>query len=303
VKRILALLALLGLWGPAGAAVSTVQMIDVGAGDFAFSPQVVYVAQGDTVRWVNSSSATHTASSGITPATLDGLWDSGFLGPGGSFQFRFDNSGSFRYFCQIHNRMTGLVRVSRANIQFNNLAYVPSSVTVSAGDTVIFTNVDPVSHTTTSGASPVPDGLWDSGLVGPGGSFNLATSGIPVGPHSFFCGVHNFMTGTISITHSATGVGGAVRAANRLLAPRPNPARTRVGLGYELAADGPVRVLILDASGRRVRTVVDRVESAGRHAASWDGRDDAGGAVSAGSYFVRLDRGAVRLNRKLTWIR
>lgn len=84
----------------------------------------------------------------------------------------------------------------------------------------------------------------------------------------------------------------------------PNPFRagggSAVGAGsssatvipFALAREGRVTLAIYDTQGRRVRTLfADAPHAAGRHAAAWDGRDDAGALSSAGIYFVLLRGG------------
>jgi plastocyanin len=71
-----------------------------------FSPRDVTVAVGDTVVWFNAGSAGHTSTSG-TSCTSDGLWDSGSLSSGDSFQVIFDQNhvnvtGGIPYFCIPH---------------------------------------------------------------------------------------------------------------------------------------------------------------------------------------------------------
>jgi photosystem II stability/assembly factor-like uncharacterized protein len=90
-----------------------------------------------------------------------------------------------------------------------------------------------------------------------------------------------------------TGVADGGPAAPRapLLAAAPNPfvRTTRLHLSEPIPAAG--RALVFDASGRRVRALE---LPAGAGAIDWDGRDDAGRPVAAGSYFVRLDAGPRR---------
>lgn len=74
----------------------------------------------------------------------------------------------------------------------------------------------------------------------------------------------------------------------RLLVPAPNPGRGTIALGAVLPVSGPVRLEILDLSGRRVRTLVDQALPAGRHEFTWDGRNDRGSAAPAGVYLARL---------------
>ncbi|MEQ1834743.1 MAG: FlgD immunoglobulin-like domain containing protein, partial [Candidatus Eisenbacteria bacterium] len=80
-------------------------------------------------------------------------------------------------------------------------------------------------------------------------------------------------------------------ADTRLAPPAPSPMHGLTRLRYSLAAAIDVRLDVLDASGRRVRALRRGAESAGPHDCLWDGRDDAGRALPAGLYFVRLHAG------------
>jgi flagellar basal-body rod modification protein FlgD len=56
----------------------------------------------------------------------------------------------------------------------------------------------------------------------------------------------------------------------------------------KLAAQGAVTAVITDASGRTVRTLAVGSHAAGTFDLGWDGRDDAGRPLPAGSYGVKL---------------
>jgi subtilisin family serine protease len=71
----------------------------------------------------------------------------------------------------------------------------------------------------------------------------------------------------------------------------PNPFRESTRLAFELAAAGPVRVDIVDASGRLVRTIHEGPLAAGAHELRWDGASRSGRAVAAGVYFARIEAG------------
>lgn len=78
----------------------------------------------------------------------------------------------------------------------------------------------------------------------------------------------------------------------------PNPFNPSTSIPYTTEHDGPVRLDVFDAAGRRVATLVNRAEAAGAHAARWDGRDHTGVRVASGVYFARLATGAdVRVTR------
>jgi plastocyanin len=77
--------------------------------EFTFSPETVTVKAGTSIQWVNDGEMAHHVVSD------DNVWDSGNLasptasdpnGYGGtagqSFQFRFDNAGTYKYHCANH---------------------------------------------------------------------------------------------------------------------------------------------------------------------------------------------------------
>ena len=76
-----------------------------------------------------------------------------------------------------------------------------------------------------------------------------------------------------------------------LYAARPNPFVGTTVLRYDLPAAAPVTVRIHDVSGRVVTRLLREVVPAGRHAVTWDGRDDSGHRVASGVYFARLEAG------------
>jgi FlgD Ig-like domain len=86
---------------------------------------------------------------------------------------------------------------------------------------------------------------------------------------------------------------------SRPLSIQPNPAAGSCALRFSLpkAVSGSLRVF--DASGRRVRTLVDGELSAGVHSLQWDGRDDAGRVAPSGVYFARLKLGENEQTRRI----
>ena len=70
-------------------------------------------------------------------------------------------------------------------------------------------------------------------------------------------------------------------------------------LGYALPREGSVRLVILDAQGRRVATLVNGVRSAGPHTASWTARSDAGHSVPAGVYVAVLEHEGRKTTRRI----
>jgi plastocyanin len=81
----------------------------VGIQDFAFNPPTITVPVGTTITWTNLDSAPHTVTSD------GGLFDSGTLNQGQTFQFTFNTPGTYSYFCSIHSFMTAQVIVQGAS--------------------------------------------------------------------------------------------------------------------------------------------------------------------------------------------
>lgn len=82
----------------------TGRVVDVTIEGFAFNPPEVTVNAGDTVRWTNKDSATHTA-------TGQGF-DTGPLAQGESGEVTFDKPGTYTYKCTPHQNMRGKIIVS-----------------------------------------------------------------------------------------------------------------------------------------------------------------------------------------------
>jgi plastocyanin len=73
--------------------------------NLAFSPASLTVPIGTTVIWTNNDFTTHTVTSDT------GLFDSGSINNGGSFNHIFNDKGVFNYHCTIHAEMKGTVTV------------------------------------------------------------------------------------------------------------------------------------------------------------------------------------------------
>ncbi len=68
----------------------------------------------------------------------------------------------------------------------------------------------------------------------------------------------------------------------------PNPFNASVAIPFVLAREEAIQLVVYDALGQAVRTLLQGVWSAGAHQALWDGRNDSGQHVGNGTYFVRL---------------
>jgi len=81
----------------------------------------------------------------------------------------------------------------------SNKCFIPSSVSIMKGDTVVWSNDDTAAHTVTSG-SPAngPSGMFDSSLLIGGKSFEHTFDSS--GSVDYFCMVHPWMTGSVQVS-------------------------------------------------------------------------------------------------------
>jgi hypothetical protein len=83
----------------------------------------------------------------------------------------------------------------------------------------------------------------------------------------------------------------------------PNPGRAAAILRFETPRAGPVRVVIHDAAGRRVREWVHRFLREGRHEVAWPFDDDAGLRVAPGVYLATFEWPGARHVRRIVALR
>lgn len=84
----------------------------------------------------------------------------------------------------------------------------------------------------------------------------------------------------------------------------PNPFFSSTQIDYELAETADVSLLIFDAAGRKIRSLLDEEpQPPDRYEVSWNGRDDNGVLVPAGVYFCRLEAGGVKRSNRMIFLR
>jgi plastocyanin len=77
-------------------------------------------------------------------------------------------------------------------VWIQGMAFDPSTISITAGTTITWTNKDGVAHTVTSDT-----GLFNSGTLSTNGtySFKFAT----IGTYSYHCTIHPYMTATVVV--------------------------------------------------------------------------------------------------------
>jgi hypothetical protein len=126
--------------------------------------------------------------------------------------------------------------------------------------------------------------------------YEFVDAGAPPGPVNYWLEERS-RTGAVS-WHGPMALGDAFLAGAFLASVSPNPFALRATVMYRLPDTRGVTLEIFDAAGRKVRTLVDRVQEPGEHRVSWDGTGEQGGRVVPGLYLVRLVAGDVTAIRK-----
>lgn len=97
--------------------------------------------------------------------------------------------------------------------------------------------------------------------------------------------------------------GSAPPVAARLMQNAPNPFNPRTTIRFALTRAGRARLVVFDAAGRRVSTLLDRSLPAGEMSVEWDGRDEVGRTAASGIYFYKLEADGVKLSRKMALLK
>jgi hypothetical protein len=79
----------------------------------------------------------------------------------------------------------------------------------------------------------------------------------------------------------------------------PNPFNPSTSIRFTLPSNSHVELVVYDARGNRVHTLVSEVLTVGPHNVTWNGRDHTGNPVGSGVYFAKLKAGHRTLTRKM----
>jgi plastocyanin len=208
-------------------------------------PSSVQVTPGSTVIFKNNDLVPHRMMSGYSQTvtqgsggsattttnalqfTPDGLYDSGTIAPGQTYQITINGIGTTLFFDPTYTWINGAVTsisqttqskpiqvsilpgssvsqgaASQQNQFYQNGYYSPSDIQIVPGTTVIWVNNDSVAHRILSGVSTqkstnpfIPDGKIDSGVIPSGQSFQVTING--TGIIRFFDPTYDWMNGVI----------------------------------------------------------------------------------------------------------
>jgi plastocyanin len=90
-----------------------------------YDPREISINVNDTIKWINNDTEPHTVTSGLggglnslltnSQGEPNGLFDSGLFAADTSTSIRFNESGTYNYFCTVHPWMEGVVHVRNAS--------------------------------------------------------------------------------------------------------------------------------------------------------------------------------------------
>jgi hypothetical protein len=78
----------------------------------------------------------------------------------------------------------------------------------------------------------------------------------------------------------------------------PNPFNPTTNIAYSLAVTGNVKIDLYNIRGQHVRTLMDEIQSSGKHVIQWDGRDDNQIECASGLYMYRFQTKGVNTIKK-----
>jgi amicyanin len=133
-----------------------------------------------------------------------------------------------------------LARAATQTVTISDFAFSPATVTIAAGDTVTWTNTDPVVHTATS-----TSGAFDSGDIAQGDTFSFTFT--TPGTYDYFCTPHPTMTGRIVVQAAAPAVTAVPSPAGgplpNVAMPQEWPANTLILIGMLLLGGAGLLVI------------------------------------------------------------
>ncbi len=89
----------------------------------------------------------------------------------------------------------------------------------------------------------------------------------------------------------------------RLLQNYPNPFNPTTNIAYTIPRAATVKLVVYNATGQIVRTLVHQQQREGAYVITWDGKNEAGAALASGVYEYRLQAGEFQQSGKMILLR
>ncbi|HPZ02289.1 MAG TPA: FlgD immunoglobulin-like domain containing protein, partial [Candidatus Cloacimonas sp.] len=85
--------------------------------------------------------------------------------------------------------------------------------------------------------------------------------------------------------------------------PFPNPFNPSLTIPFDLSKDGRVTIKIYNLKGQLIKNLIDEDKKASNYRIVWDGKDNNGHIVSAGTYIVRMNAPEYNSSRKIVMVK
>jgi len=83
----------------------------------------------------------------------------------------------------------------------------------------------------------------------------------------------------------------------------PNPFNPETNIAYRLSENSQVELVVYNALGQKIKTLVNKEQGAGEYSIIWNGKDDFDTYVSSGVYLYQLKSGSFVMSKKMVLLR
>ncbi len=182
------------------------------------------------------------------------------------------------------------------NVNVQSFMFTPADITVSQGDTVIWTNTGG-SHNVHHTGTPSLFG----NAVGAGWTYTFIFNLDPA-RYDYVCEPHAAfgMTGSVTVTPLAAPERPSAGKVPKITLGQnyPNPFNSRTEIEFSVPRATDARLSVLNVLGQEVAEPFRGSVAAGQHRVAFDA-----GALSAGIYFYRLEAGNMSVIRTMQFIK
>ncbi len=199
------------------------------------------------------------------------------------------------------------------NVGISNFRYSPQDSVGASLDTTIIAGGSLTLNVSVGGSANLYQWL-KNGMEIPGATNEVytITDAVSDDGGNYVCRISNTIAIALTLSsktlhveiQNTTSVPATLTPGDFALYPNyPNPFNPETTIQYDLPKQTLVRVIIFDALGRTIRTLVDQEQAAGTHSIIWDGRAYNGLTVASGLYFYKIEAGEFKQISKMVMIK
>ena len=137
---------------------------------------------------------------------------------------------------------------------------------------------------------------------------------LPTGIYTVTASMNDYVTGTVenvvvnadqttTVNFNIVGVGTddevIPATLTALLGNYPNPFNPSTTISYSVKDPSPVKLVIYNVKGQKVKTLIDNNQTNGNYKIVWNGKDDNNKAVASGVYYYRMTAGKYLSTKKM----